>query len=157
MKIAHAFALALLMTACQQEQSENSVDRTTSEDMAEDNRISAPAGAAASTAIPESLHGRWGLAAGDCTSTRGDAKGLLTISAEELRFYESRGVLGEIMEQTPTRIVADFAFTGEGMEWTRRMTLDVEQDGNVLIRREEGEGAAPGAFRYMRCGLTRPS
>ncbi|HEX6218205.1 MAG TPA: hypothetical protein VFZ35_02900, partial [Sphingomicrobium sp.] len=43
-------------------------------------------------AIPAFLHGRWGLTPGDCTSTRGDNKGLLTITAERLEFYESRAV-----------------------------------------------------------------
>src|SRR5687767_670720 len=47
---------------------------------------SAPANAAVpgstipapAAAIPAALHGRWGLTPADCTSTRGDAKGLLT-------------------------------------------------------------------------------
>ena len=43
------------------------------------------------TAIPASLHGRWGLTPADCTSTRGDAKGLLIVSADGLKFYESLG------------------------------------------------------------------
>ena len=45
----------------------------------------------AATAIPASLHGRWGLTPADCTSTRGDAKGLLIVSADGLKFYESLG------------------------------------------------------------------
>ena len=43
------------------------------------------------TAIPASLHGRWGLTPADCTSTRGDAKGLLIVSADGLKFYEFAG------------------------------------------------------------------
>ncbi len=39
--------------------------------------------------IPASLHGRWGMTPADCTSTRGDAKGLLIVSADGLKFYES--------------------------------------------------------------------
>src|SRR3546814_15417418 len=39
--------------------------------------------------IPESLRGRWGLVPTDCTSTQGDAKGLLTVSGDTLTFYES--------------------------------------------------------------------
>ena len=38
-------------------------------------------GIAASGPIPAAIQGRWGLTPADCTSTRGDAKGLLTIGA----------------------------------------------------------------------------
>ena len=36
--------------------------------------------------IPASLHGRWGMTPADCSSTRGDAKGLLIVSADGLKF-----------------------------------------------------------------------
>ena len=38
------------------------------------------------TLIPEQFLGRWGLVKADCTSTKGDAKGLLTISDARLTF-----------------------------------------------------------------------
>src|SRR5687767_8399070 len=44
---------------------------------------------ATGAAIPEALQGRWALTPDDCTSARGDAKGLLVVSRDELRFYES--------------------------------------------------------------------
>src|SRR5918996_4286908 len=46
-----------------------------------ENGAAEPVDGAAPGKIPASLHGRWGLTPGDCTSTRGDAKGLLVISA----------------------------------------------------------------------------
>lgn len=101
--------------------------------------------------IPAALHGRWGLVPADCTSTRGDNKGLLTINDETLRFYESVGTLGKIVERDAGRIVADFAMTGEGQSWTRRMVLDAEDDGKTLVRREQGADAMLGLLRYRRC------
>lgn len=112
--------------------------------------IAAPA-PQAEAGIPDVLQGRWGMVPADCTSTLGDAKGLLTITAGTMQFYESRGVLKSIAEQSPTRLVADFDFTGEGMAWQRRMVLDAQNDGRTLVRREYGADAAPGAFRYARC------
>lgn len=103
------------------------------------------------TGIPAVLQGRWGLVPADCTSTRGDNKGLLTISSDTLRFYESVGTLGKVVDRRPTRIVADFAMSGEGQEWSRRMTLDAGDDGNTLIRREQGDDAMPNPLRYQRC------
>lgn len=101
--------------------------------------------------IPRALRGRWGLVPADCTSTRGDNKGLLVVSDETLRFYESVGTLDTVVERDDGRLVGDFGFTGEGMTWKRRMTLDAQDGGQTLIRREDGEGAMPGPLRYRRC------
>ena len=101
--------------------------------------------------IPAKLQGQWGLVPGDCTSTRGDAKGLLTVSATSLGFYESRGTLSKIGDRSDTHIRASFAFSGEGMLWNRDEELDLQDDGKTLIRREYGEDAAPGPFKYTRC------
>lgn len=118
----------------------------------------APAPAATASAapdvaagIPAALHGRWGLVPADCTSTRGDAKGLLTITADRLAFYESRGTIAQVVERDDSRLVADFAMTGEGQEWTRRMSLNVQDGGKTLIRREQGDDAMPGPLKYSRC------
>jgi hypothetical protein len=105
----------------------------------------------APTTIPAALHGRWGMVPLDCTSTRGDNKGLLTITAGKLEFYESVGTLDTIMEAEPTRIRAAFDFEGEGMTWQREVALDVQDNGATLIRREYGPDAAPGPFRYAKC------
>lgn len=113
--------------------------------------VAAAAPTEAATGIPSPIQGRWGLVAADCTSTKGDAKGLLTIDGTTLKFYESLGTLQTVRERSATRIIADFAFTGEGMEWQRVMTLDTQDGGRALIRRENGDGAAPGAFKYSRC------
>lgn len=101
--------------------------------------------------IPEALRGRWGINAADCTSTRGDAKGLVEISASELRFYESVATLSEVEERDATRIVGEFSFVGEGQTWQRRMVLDGQDDGATLIRRDYGDDAMPGPLRYRKC------
>lgn len=101
--------------------------------------------------IPEALRGRWGINAADCTSTRGDAKGLVEISDTELRFYESVATLSEVEERDATRIVGAFSFVGEGQTWERRMVLDGQDDGATLIRREYGADAMPGPLRYRKC------
>lgn len=106
---------------------------------------------AAVEGIPEPLRGNWGLVAADCEPGRSDAKGLLAISADKLRFYESVGTLGEATEQTPERLRATFAFTGEGMNWNREMLLEVQSGGKELVRQEFGADAAPSPFRYTRC------
>ncbi|MBO9517718.1 MAG: hypothetical protein J7493_06590 [Porphyrobacter sp.] len=101
--------------------------------------------------IPEALRGRWGLVPADCEPGRDDAKGLLTITETKLEFYESVGTLEGIEEFDPSRIRASFNFTGEGQEWERDVVLDAQDQGKTLIRREYGEDAAPGPFRYTKC------
>lgn len=111
----------------------------------------ADTGTPAPTDIPDVMRGRWGLVAADCDPARDDAKGLLTIGAEKLEFYESVGTLDTIMEAEPTRIRAAFDFEGEGMTWDREVVLDVQDNGRTLVRREYGADAAPGPFRYAKC------
>ena len=105
----------------------------------------------AEKSIPAALRGRWGLVAADCTSTRGDAKGLLTIGADSIKFYESVAKLAKVTQRSDTALKASFAFSGEGMEWKRDMTLALQPGGKVLIKQEFGEDAPPGPYKYSRC------
>ena len=107
--------------------------------------VTANAGEPAS-AIPTALHGRWGLTPADCTSNRGDAKGLLTISATELRFYESVAVPAADIEITADSFAGTFTFTGEGQSWSKFQRLGLRDD--KLIRTERDPIAS---FRYVRC------
>jgi len=101
--------------------------------------------------IPVALHGNWGMVPADCASTRGDAKGLVKIAPTTLRFYESVGRLGTLEERSDTSIRADYAFTGEGMNWTRDVTLTVSNGGKTLTRVDRGGDEPGGPFTYTRC------
>ena len=96
--------------------------------------------------IPVSLHGRWGLTPRDCDSAIGEAEGILIINAEALRFYESQAVPVADVQTSTNSISGDFAFTGEGQQWTRHQTLDL--DDGKLVRTERDPIAS---FRYVRC------
>jgi hypothetical protein len=96
--------------------------------------------------IPQALQGRWGMTPEDCTSTRGDAKGLLTITRDQLQFYESRAIPQAKVQTGGKSISGDFAFTGEGQSWTRYETLQL-QDGK-LVRTESDPMAS---YTYARC------
>jgi hypothetical protein len=111
----------------------------------------APEPTTAPTEIPAAIRGSWGLTAADCEPGRADAKGLLTITADKLEFYESVGELDDIREVAADRIHASFDFVGEGMEWEREMALELQETGAALVRREFGAEAAPGSFRYVKC------
>ncbi len=101
--------------------------------------------------IPASMHGRWGLVPEDCTSTRGDAKGLITVDAGEIRFYESVGQVDTATTRTDSTFRAQFAFTGEGMQWTRDMQLALGDGGQTLVRSEFGEDALAEPLTYTKC------
>lgn len=96
--------------------------------------------------LPAAMRGRWGLAPMDCTSTRGDAKGLLVIGPDDLRFYESRAVpTGDV--QTDERSAAGtFHFVGEGQTWTKYEALQMQKD--LLVRTESNPTAS---FTYAKC------
>jgi hypothetical protein len=103
------------------------------------------------TQIPAAVQGHWGLVPNDCDPSRSDAKGLLTIGPNSLKFYESRATLDMIKESGDSHIRASFQFTGEGMNWTRDEVFDVQDGGKALVRREFGEDASSDALRYTRC------
>lgn len=105
----------------------------------------------AATTIPAGIHGRWGLVAADCEAGRADAKGLLTIDANSLKFYESVGKLSSVAEAGDGWMRGTFAFTGEGQEWTQDASLEAGEGGKVLVRMEHGANASPTPFKYSRC------
>ena len=105
------------------------------------NAANPPAGS-----IPPAVQGRWGLSPGDCTSSLGDAKGLLVVNSGELRFYESRAVATANVQARSDSVEGDFDFTGEGQKWTRHESLEVRDD--KLVRTERNPVAS---YSYARC------
>jgi len=101
--------------------------------------------------IPPSIRGRWALKVADCAARKGTDLTALTIDAANLRFFESHGELARVRESDASRIVADYKFSGEGIEWDRRMQLSLADGGKTLVRRDQGEGAAADPIRYTRC------
>lgn len=96
--------------------------------------------------IPAALQGRWALTPGDCTSTLGDAKGLLVINDSELRFYESRAVPASGVQTEADSISGTFDFSGEGQKWSKYVALQLQ--GRDLVRTETNPTAS---FTYARC------
>ncbi len=107
----------------------------------------AQASASPSASIPAALQGRWGLSPADCTTALGDAKGLLVINGNELRFYESRAVPGTDADSDANSIAGNFVFTGEGQTWTKYEALRL--DKGRLTRTETKPTAS---FSYAKCG-----
>jgi hypothetical protein len=104
------------------------------------------AAAAADGKIPPVFQGRWGLVPADCTSTRGDNKGLMTVEADRLTFYESRATIAKLTVASPTELKATLDFSGEGQTWQQETPLILEDNGNALTRTAEGQ-----TLRYAKC------
>jgi hypothetical protein len=96
--------------------------------------------------IPAALQGRWGLAPADCSGHPSAAKGLLIVTPDELRFYESTAVPAEDIASDGDSISGTFAFTGEGQSWNRYEALKLNK--NVLMRTEIKPTAS---FSYAKC------
>jgi len=103
-------------------------------------------GSFSTPAIPASLQGSWGLTPADCTSKRGDAKGLLVITPAGLKFYESRAVPSSAVTADADSITGNFAFTGEGESWTKFVTFERQKDR--LVRTESNPAAS---YSYAKC------
>ena len=100
--------------------------------------------APAASAIPTQYRGRWGMVAADCTSTRGDAKGLITVSDTSIKFYEARATLKEQRPAIATSFSGLYGFSGEGQTWEKVVTLT--RTGNTLKRADD-----EGSYNYNRC------
>ncbi|SFF73189.1 hypothetical protein SAMN05518801_10140 [Novosphingobium sp. CF614] len=155
-----AAALALALSACSgggeaprqssEEASEEASEKAPSSEAAAPEATSEAVATAAGT-IPEVLRGRWGLVPADCTSTKGDAKGLMTVSADKLTFYESVAELGQVKAAEADRVAASYAFSGEGQTWLLDVALSSPDGGKTLVRRDSGPDAMPGPLTYTKC------
>lgn len=162
MRVLSLLALPLLLAACAQDESAP-VDSTVEEltpgsTVAGDNASLADPAPASVTApagpIPPTMQGRWGLTAADCDPTRTAAEGLLVVEANGLQFYESRGVVEQVMMSGPYEVRARFSYIGEGMAWEReeRLLLTDTRDGRrVLIRVQLDKEGEQRSYTYRRC------
>lgn len=103
------------------------------------------------TSIPAAFQGRFGLVPADCGPETGANKGLIQVSANDMKFYESIARLGTIQERSDSHLKAGFAYAGEGMEWNRTVTMDTRDGGKTVQFEEFGEDAPKGARTYTRC------
>lgn len=102
--------------------------------------------AAKTFTFPAALRGRWGLTPMDCTTTRGDAKGLLMVTPDRMIFYESRAFPGADVQVTGDAVTGTFDFTGEGQSWSKYQSLQLRN--HQLIRTESNPTAS---FSYAKC------
>lgn len=165
MKLIRSVALlALALAACQQPNDENiAIDESNTANAAietlppdetvtnvenEVGNNSAEAELPTTLLIPAAFHGRWGMVPADCTSTRGDNKGLITIDDKTIDFFESKGTLTKITLNAPENFTGTFAFTGEGQSWTNSQNLKLTGSSNTLVRSETDVAQS---YSYKRC------
>jgi hypothetical protein len=144
-----ALSMSLVLVACQGRDPVADEANAVPEVPAVNNAVPpAPVNAADRTPgpIPVAIRGRWGMTPADCTSTRGDAKGLLEIGPDSLKFYESRAVPGTSIETEEDGISGNWNFTGEGQKWSKYVSFKLE--GKVLTRNERNPVAS---YNYARC------
>jgi hypothetical protein len=154
-----ATGLAIALTACSGESSDPQASGTPDPELMAPGATMTPASqptlapsqGPAVTEIPVALRGRWGLVPADCTSTRGDAKGLLTIGATTLKFYESLGAMVSGTSVAPDSLRGSFAFQGEGMEWTREVSLVAGNSATSLDFSDSGSDSPPSRRTYTKC------
>lgn len=96
--------------------------------------------------FPAPLQGRWGMTPSDCVENAGDRKGLLTVTAGELRYPESVARPARNVETSANSVSGDFDFNGRGQSWTKFQSLELQ--GDRLVRTESSPMAS---FTYVRC------
>lgn len=101
---------------------------------------------AAVAKIPATLQGRWGLTPAACMANRPESKGLLVVTADDLRFHESQAVPAADVASDSASISGKFAFAGEGRSWTKYEAL--KMNNHTLVRTEMNPTAS---FTYAKC------
>jgi hypothetical protein len=97
------------------------------------------------------MRGRWGLVPADCSGPASEAKGLMTVGADTIDFYEAHGTLASASSSDAEHLRGTFAMTGEGANWNRDEALVLTDGGLTLVRREFGKDAIPEPLTYHRC------
>ena len=116
-------------------------------------RVAVPPGVAAEargervSGFPTAFQGRWSMAAADCSGDAA-AKGLMTIDAKTVRFYEARGVTTGLSVDGPTKVSGAFDFDGEGQRWRNTQSFELAAGVDNLVRTESDGGAS---FTYRKC------
>lgn len=153
-----AFPLAALLAACssEPEPQETASEGAPSEAVGMTEPVLPEPTASATdladtTSIPPMLRGRWGLVKLDCTGDPAAAKGLMTVGANDLEFYESMADLGKIESLAENAVTGAFAFEGEGQTWDLDVTLRSPDGGATLVRTDKGADAAPEPLTYTKC------
>jgi hypothetical protein len=96
--------------------------------------------------IPTSFVGRWGMTPADCDPDGPAVKGLLTITDDSLKFWESKGNVQQIARRSPYDITLELAMTGEGQSWTSTTRLVLDAAATELVRTDNSH-----SYRYQRC------
>ena len=155
-----AALLMLALAACQQADDNIAIDESNTlnadiETLPPDETVSnevsnntADAELPTTLLIPAAFHGRWGMGPDDCTSTRGDAKGLITVGGKTIQFYEARATLTDVTLNAPENFTGTFAFAGEGQTWTNSQNLKLTGSSNTLVR---SEADVSQSYTYKRC------
>lgn len=152
-KLACTSLAVLTLAACSPSPESPAPDASTAPDAGEDVFVSPTASptTAEAVGIPKLLQGRWGLVKADCTSTAGDAKGLVTIDPTSLKFYEALARLTVVKSFSANAMEGEFSFSGEGQSWTLDVALSTADGGKTLVRKDSGPDALPGTQTYMKC------
>jgi hypothetical protein len=96
--------------------------------------------------LPPGFVGRWGMTKADCDPNSLVVKGLLTITPDRLKFWESKGSVQRIVRHSPYDVTLELAMTGEGQSWTSTTRLTLDAAATQLVRAENSH-----SYRYQRC------
>ncbi|WP_019504623.1 hypothetical protein [Pleurocapsa sp. PCC 7319] len=103
--------------------------------------------------IPKSIRGKWAIGKENC-GVRNHNHQQITIDENSIQFFENRAELGEIMEYTPTWIVASFKRRRleDSQPYSYSPTLlEAQKNGKVLIVQQYAKENYPEAIQYERC------
>ena len=98
--------------------------------------------------IPTEFRGVWDFIDGSCSASS-DLR--MEVRENRIGFYESEGRVAGLEAKGDDRVTVDLAMTGEGEEWTERLTLTLVDGGRFLETGDVGPYGDGQALRRKRC------
>lgn len=113
----------------------------------------------AAPAIPAKLRGTWTIAskgdpsptAAQCRFGQATAGKLIEIDARTIQYFETEAVLRTVVESDAASMSGQFREQVGDTLATRTLTLQAQDDAQILVISEAGEDADTGPQRYARC------
>lgn len=85
-----------------------------------------------SSVIPKTIQGTWDENDEACKAKHSDTR--LLIRPLTIEYWESRGVLLEVLESKNTSLIGRYTFSGEGESWERIITYLLLNEGSELVQ-----------------------
>ena len=83
--------------------------------------------------FPSQFHGTWDLSINSCAMEYSDLR--ISIGSNTVDYWESSGVIEELIHNNENEISVKLTMSGEGEVWKRELIFQIKEKGVMLIEK----------------------